>query len=680
MLCHDARAQSFRRLGAELDAIRPVSVPTTAGYIVAVCEFFHQGLVNADGQNVVVCRRGGKPVPTRVLQVGPGDSCRVAFQLEAGQGDYEIVYGGENLRDPPPPWTAQVGLLLQTRKYVECDLDSFESVRKAFQSSEDIGADYVDSVHHARNPCSPKAEPFLSRYSGVLNVENARTYGFWTSSSDCSFLLIDGRPIVAAPGSHTPEYRALPEKRRDVRLAAGLHRFEYYHATARPKTLMAAFWTPTPSARGVRPEVIPPSAFLNGKIVRVESGPVSLRSRRTVPDFRAKITGEVFLRNVSDPLIEVSFTNITPKLLMSRAKVRWEFGDGLASEEADPRHVYLRPGTYTVKLTVSQGRKKLEVANRLSVHPRPASKKNKPLELKDCLPSLKSYDAGLLDAASLMQLVSAYESISDNKSVVEAVRAGLADGAATDDEKILFKLAKLAGPIARDRLGESKAAGSIWHAAAKRIKAPLVRAECEIDAADVALNDLLDPKTAKLFLDAATPRLEDTTGALASKGQRVWGDYHAATGDGRAARQAYARAEQLLEKRGTFAQRTVWRGAHGRSTEDFIRSGEMVRAIGQIRRWQGEFPAEKIDGYLTLLYAKYWAGRKRYAEAIAQAEQVRAVNADSPYADQLLWLAVDCELKLKREDRAIATLHSLLNDYPGSPLVPKAKKLLDRLE
>ena len=99
-----------------------------------------------------------------------------------------------------------------------------------------------------------------------------------------------------------------------------------------------------------------------------------------------------------------------------------------------------------------------------------------------------------------------------------------------------------------------------------------------------------------------------------------------------------------------------------------------------MQAWQRQFPAEKLDGYWTLLFARYWAGRGKYVQAIAQAEQLQAVNPDSPYIDQLLYLAADCEMRLGRKDRAIATLHSLLKDYPGSPLAPKVRKQVEMLE
>ena len=122
------------------------------------------------------------------------------------------------------------------------------------------------------------------------------------------------------------------------------------------------------------------------------------------------------------------------------------------------------------------------------------------------------------------------------------------------------------------------------------------------------------------------------------------------------------------------------RGAHARSTRKIIKQKEFGRAGKELQAWQSEYPTEKIEGYLPLLCARYWAGRGKYAQAIAQAEQLLAVNHDSPYVDQLLLLAADSEMRRGRRDRALATLHSLLKDYPGSPLVPLVKKDIAVLE
>ena len=46
-------------------------------------------------------------------------------------------------------------------------------VRKAFDAAAPIGADYVEAVFHGCNPFSLKREPFLSRYTGYLDLTKA---------------------------------------------------------------------------------------------------------------------------------------------------------------------------------------------------------------------------------------------------------------------------------------------------------------------------------------------------------------------------------------------------------------------------------------------------------------------------------------------------------------------------
>jgi len=204
------------------------------------------------GTNLLVRARNRQRVPVRVLQLGPGDFCRLAFQTIAGQTEYEIYYGGQPPTEPAPRWTNQDGLLLETRRWKDCNLNSLDSIRQAFEQAEPYGADYVEGVFHAWNPFSLKDEPFLSRYRGRLRIERAGRYGFFTSSRDASFLLIDGKQVVAAPGRHGPIRQARPGTMGSVQLSAGPHLFEYYHAAAcsyRPGRIFSSITTPRPVPR-----------------------------------------------------------------------------------------------------------------------------------------------------------------------------------------------------------------------------------------------------------------------------------------------------------------------------------------------------------------------------------------------------------------------------------------------
>jgi TolA-binding protein len=729
LLADHTHAQSFRRAGTEFNAVRSVTVPAGKSYAIVVTEFFHQGEIHPDGRNVAVITQN-RLVPMRILQLGPGDFCRLAFQPVAGQLEYDVFYGGDPPTEKAPPWTCREGLLLETRQFKPCDLYSFDSVRSAFDKAAPIGADYVEGVFHSYNPFTLKDEPFLSRYTGYLDIRKAATYGFILASQDCSFLRIDDKLVASAPGYHGPPSHAWRGSRHDVQLAVGLHKFEYFHAAAGPRAVMVAAWEIDPV--GDKPQylvVIPPEVFHPHVIGRLPATRLSLRTVRQPPDFLVKLTNDVPLPDNDVPLVGALLRDVSVKsLTMHGAKLEWDFGDGQTSDLPNADHVYLRPGLYAVKLCVRRGTKRVETTNRIYVDRPHVAPRDTLCTFEDCLKIVETYNPQTLDAASLRQMVLVLEAkalaLADQaedaaqrakadeddpnrrhrpppaasqtpgprrgetlgeseRYLAKAVAAGkvafVANSAATGDADLL-KLAQLIGPMARERLGDSESAFQIWQGAARRITAAESKAECETAAADVAVNDLLEPSAAKSLLEAAAKHLgKGRMGPIAGGLERVWGDYYAATGDGKSARRAYAEAERI----GGFSRRlmesTALRGAHARSAEEFIKLREFDRAAAELQAWQRDFPTEKIEGYLTLLYARYWAGRGKYAQAIAQTEQLLAVNRDSPYIDQLLLLAADSEMRRGRKDRALATLHSLVKDYPGSPLAPLAKKNIEAL-
>lgn len=742
-------AQSFRRGQAEFSSLRPVQVPS-GSHTVAVVEFFHHGELADDGRNLAVSTRSERLVPSRVLQVGPGDFCRAAFQIVAGQADYELLYGGEVPKgtELSPPWTAKEGLLLETRQWRDCDLNNLDSIRAAFAAAKRIGADYVDGVNHSDNPFLWEQGPFLSKYEGWLHIDKAAKYGFLTSSQDASFLLIDGKVVVSAPGRHGPMRHAQRGSRQDIDLRPGQYKFEYYHAAAGREAVMVAAWEIDPPDIKPLPKAIPPDAFKVQAVTRAPVGPLTMRTMKLAPDFLIKIDGDVPLPDNDQPLIKVSFKDISPRALSGGAKVEWSFGDGQTSDKSSPEHVYLKPGIYPVKLSFKRGTAKpIEITNRISVERprlliRDRDKAKAELPTLDAfLPILETYDPKALDAASLYQLVAAFEAKADElrakydeklaeekAAADEAAQAEPSDkperpvpppraprrvlpvkkppedalltestewlrravdvgktpfvgaSAAAGDED-LVKLAQHIAPLARNQLADSKLAFAIWKGAADKVNIKDLAAECALDAAEIAINDLLDRQAGEDLLKKAQQALGTRrTGASGAKLQRVWGDLFAAKGDGPAARKAYLEAAQLMTSHKRFIEQTAWRGAFSRSAEDFIKTGQLDRAAAELQAWQREFPSEKLDGYLTLLTMQYWAAREMYPQSIALAEQLRAANPDSAYIDQVLMLAAEHEIKRNNTAGAAATLHRIIKDYPGSPLVNEARELLEKTQ
>ena len=150
------------------------------------------------------------------------------------------------------------------------------------------------------------------------------------------------------------------------------------------------------------------------------------------------------------------------------------------------------------------------------------------------------------------------------------------------------------GSLLRDRMDDAATAFSFWQEAIKVLRPAPWKAECEIEAADLAINDLAHAEPAKALLDSATNRLGKTgDSALLGRLNRVWGDWYARKGDRLSARAAYARAMAALETRKSVVEQDAWRGALSRSTEEFLRDKALDRAwtspalAGAIPRGQG---------------------------------------------------------------------------------------------
>ncbi|MDR2441581.1 MAG: outer membrane protein assembly factor BamD [Planctomycetaceae bacterium] len=737
-------AQSYNIAGGFYLAVREVDAPS--GKTVIVTQFLHQGLINLvsknidsrvenAGKTVLVTTRSKKPVPFKILQLGPGDFCRLAIQTEEKTSSYNIYYGLPADKSPNniqvPTWTNTDGLLMETRHpESHFNMDNFEAVKKAFeQSKKPIGADYVKNVHHGYNPFTFRREPFLTRYSGNLNVTVGGKYALLTSSHHCSFLLIDGKVAASHPGRHGRAGQARPELVKFITLTQGKHQFEYYHATGDGNASMLAVWELNPETPPKKLTLIPEEAFQNNNIVRVPAGTPGFANKPGSPDFVFQVVGSVPLPDNDQPIISVQFQNRSAGLA-ARGKLIWYFGDGQTSDEPSPNHIYLKPGIYSVELVSDTVSQHLSAVNRIEIDQPaiPADPKNPPT-LNQYLTVLEKYDATKLDADSLLQLVEAYRTKIDSilnptkqellaaekammegtnkgnnsktkpqtpqqqevakheqvtkyrRLIAETVRSALADNPNFRGDSSIYKLALLAGGIARDYLLDWKLAGQIYVAAAQKLMFDDFAAECYALAAEVSL-DMLNKTAAKKFIESAEKKVSKN-----GKNQsictfyRVKGEYLAEMGQGTEAQQALIKANEVRDEgHFQYTEQVALQGSVSRIAETFLREKNYDRVIDAIRTWQHKYPAASYEGFISLLMAKYWIGREKYPQAAALADRQLSLNPNSPYIDELLLVAAEAQEKAGNKNAAQAYLHSLIKDYPGSPFVPDAKKQLKNLE
>ncbi len=645
---------------------------------VVVTDFYGHGAIGSATTGIAVYAKN-QPVPLRILQVGAGDYCRLAFQTLGETDQYHIYYGGvlQNRRAHIPAWTAPQGLLMETRRWRDCDLNSPESLRQALGSSPLIGSDFVSRVFHRHNPFDGKTGPFLTRYAGRLNVPVNGKVTFFTSSQDCSFLLIDGRLVVAHPGKHPPTSRA--KIKGEVDLTKGPHRFEYLHATSGKATCMVAAWQ-LPGFD--KPAQISPRLFGDLLIAHLPATRLEHQTRRLQADFRFASVGDIPSPTEDQPaMVRVQFVDRSAQAISQRARFKWDFGDGQTSDQQNPSHIYLHPGQYRVSLSISRPGIKRTIVNRVQVSRSiVVQRENDPDKLASYISVLEKYSALNLDPAGLVQLVRAYLRVEDWPRAVRAGKVAFTNEASTQTDETCWAIAEMIGPVLRDKLNDAESAAALYRDAGRLIGRRDWQMTCTVEAADTFLNDVLSASDAKPLRDRASQRASGMPAEVASQLYRVWGDWHARKGDAKAARAYFARAQTTRQLPYNAIQETAWRGAHSRSTEAFLREGRLERARQEIRRWQQDFPADKAEGFLSLQMTRYWIKLEKYPQAIVVASDLLAVRPTSPYADRLLYLAALCHGKLDAKAKAIAALQSLLSDYPGSPLVAKAQANLVSLK
>lgn len=647
---------------------RPVALnaaPVEGG--VCVVEFLCHGQLTTMQPDVRVVA-DGESVPQRILQRGPADEMRLAFLTQPGQRRYELYYGG-TAAAPVPEWDSTHGLLFEARRYRDCDLSRLDSVLRAFDEADPLGADFVPSVFLGHLPFADNETPVLVRFQGQLRVPQAGKYRFYTSSRDASWLRIDGNTVAAWPGHHGASARG--QHAGDMELTEGLHKLEYVNAVPDGGLLCVAAWQP-PGAE--KPAPLPDKAF--GAVSRGAVGNPELRLRGVQPDFRIETLAEATLGPDRPRLIRIRFV---PGI--GRGPYRWEFGDGQSEIAERPEHVYLRPGDYRVRCLRTASR--AEITHAIHVAPPWArlAEEDAQADVADWLPELKGYDPTALPAESLHQLVHVFRELDEFALAVAAGRTGLTErrrGAAELEPQAAARTALTCAQVADRSLNKPDEAIALCDLGLNHASEGVDAVRLWLNSARLALQHGSLEDAQNRLLQAQSLSSEALPADVRRELAVVQGDAARRMRQLHAARQFYSAAQQLAASAQWDVRRKVaLQGVHSRAVEDALREDAPQAAAAQLREWVDEMPDCKLDGYYALLQARCLLTRDRFVAAIREAEDFLSVSPANPYADRLLLVAAEAESRRGNADSSRAYLERLLQAYPGSPEVPRARTLLE---
>ena len=626
-------------------------------------EFLSHGELTDEHPGLMVLKPHHVPVPCKLLSRGPGDLMRIAFQGAKNTAHYEVYYGGDSLADPAP-WTADNGLLLDVRRFVDCDLNDPKSVLAAWNRASPLGSDYVPNVFQGFLPFADQGTPALARFTGRLQISKPGEYRFYTSSYDASWLQIDGETVVAWPGRHGHE----GEGRHfgDRQLTAGNHAFEYLYASSGAGYVAVAAWKP-PGEERIVP--IPPEVF--GDFHRATATRPQLRNGGMLPDLQFEIVAETPIGPERPPLIRVKFTTAN-----SDNVHKWDFGDGQAATGKEGQHIFLLPGEYLVRCKPSKGR---AFESRIQIHPPrpPIAPKDPPEDIADWAAELREYDVRKMTAPTLLQLVNLFAELEDferaGRMGIEGLRQRSRGAPPLEPQATALFCLELAhlldSPLNRlkDALAVCKEGLDLNPTGEPQLKLLLV-------AIDLALK-LDQPEEGDRFLVAAKSQLtESTPPALRSRLLQLQGDLFRRKGDRDHALTSYHEASQHAVSNDWDArQRVVFPGAYSRSIEEYLRANDLALATKTLNRWSAELPLSHLDGYYTLLKGNCYLAYDQPREAALEATDLLQIAEDDPYADRLLLLIAEAQFRLHDTAAANSILERLLREYPGSPHVSTAK-------
>ena len=398
----------------EVSADRP-----TNDVVVCGIRFFAGGLLAPDSQNIRVTDSKGTALPIQIVYTHPLNACLVLFPVKAGEETYHLFFGG-TVTSGTALTNFGRGFFYETRARPEGDSSTWDSMKKSWTAATNsMGVAVLTDTQTRCNPFDESENQFMSRTWGALRVPREDQYKFALFARDQGFLTIDGLPVASTAIDPTAKTQPIS----DVLLGKGVHALDILQARLSGPGVTALVWLmPWPEyyyanlvSRAIQPAWLPSIVDGMPRDYEVRSQPFFAFFN----DFQADM-----LLAADQPVVMMRFHNRTGGKT-DGLTYQWDFGDGTTSAEANPLHVYVKPGRYVVTLTAGGTSKfqKMVLASSFSALPPqkiPMVNSVNPFAAQEMIrlvtPFLDKYDTG-----TLWTLMALAEQIGDPKLRAETI-------------------------------------------------------------------------------------------------------------------------------------------------------------------------------------------------------------------------------------------------------------------
>ena len=296
----------------------------------------------SDCNSYIVCDGNGETLKSSILRK-EGSHLKVFFNMRDGDGLLLAFLKEGNI--PDNELMNESGLLHVVKKAKEPigSVESTETFDLLWGKAVFVGAQFEEKVFSGYNPFGPNKDT-LHSYNGYIKIGKSGSYRFFTASTDASFILIDGKPVVSWPGKHDQAKGINNEIWADINLEEGNHGFKYLHGNSGDKLYaIAAILMPGENKNSV----IPASAFTEAYAAKL--GELENQNGNPVPEFAWD--NRQMVNFDRECMHEVEFVATVPSA-MKYKNIKWDFGDGTLGEGAKLSHIYFKRVPYNVTMNV----------------------------------------------------------------------------------------------------------------------------------------------------------------------------------------------------------------------------------------------------------------------------------------------------------------------------------------
>jgi TolA-binding protein len=636
---------------------------------VARVRLYTMGFMKPDGADVRVFGPKGA-LPFQVLSTGL-DLCRLAVVLKPGIDHFWVYYGCGSPGEPPEPAKIERGLILETRHFQEGDCGTWQQMQELVRrSGPSLGRDLVAQVYHGYNPFGP-SDSYVSIYEGWLAPAVSGDYVFSTTSDDASFLFIDGQLAVSKPGWGPAPNRANHQSQRIPLKADRPYSFKYYHVEGTGEQAAVAAWKPP---RGEF-TVIPPSAFPG--VHECQQAGYEIRGWPIAPDFEPVNAGEAVYQG--NTYFRFEFRDTTQGEAFAY-NPHWDFGDGCATDDRNPVHIYLLKGEHSVSFTLSRGGQDYRVALRLDNNcDWEKQLRQSGDNIEDYYPHLRKYNFERMKTEAIENAFAIFLALNAPEEIIKAGHVLLLRDEVLKDESKVFGYVLPYGRELCRRQKAFKEAVEAFLYASRHIREREKKAQLRSEIGDVYLFYIEDLDAALKQYESILADFGDLKHSVVRQAQIRIGEVRMRLGESGKAIAAFASAEKMPSYERKFDQKLAFLGAMPLRIENYLSRKEFDAAEEELNQWEWEYPMERLLGASTLGRARLAKLRQQYDEVVKQALILAHVTPRSKYAVELLMEAAEaCELK-KDPQNAVKMLERVLKEYPETPHQEEINHRLDRL-